>query len=107
VGDAGPRRATWFFGQDHELTYPSPEVEAELKPAGEGKHALAVKAKSLLRDLCLFTDRLDPASSVNEQLVTLLPGEAFTFAIDSQQPLRRERLVAPPVMQCANRFGSR
>jgi hypothetical protein len=43
---------------------------------------------------------------VNDQLVTLLPGESFTFVIKSKQDLTAEQLTRQPVLQCANRFGA-
>lgn len=38
-------------------------------------------AHTLLRDLALFPDRLDPAARVDEMLVTLLPGETTLFHV--------------------------
>ena len=37
----------------------------------------------LIRDLCLFADRIDPRAVVDEQLVTLLPGETHTFTVST------------------------
>jgi beta-mannosidase len=96
---------TVFFGDiDKNLPYPEPNFEAELQSDGN-THRLTITAHTLLRDLCIFAERLDSDATVNEQLVTLLPGESYTFEIQSSSALRREDLVAPPVLQCANRFG--
>jgi len=64
-----------------------------------------ITANSLLRDAAVFVDRLDAEATVNDQLVTLLPGESFTFAIESARELTLEALTHPPAFQCANRFG--
>ncbi|MEA2709591.1 MAG: beta-mannosidase [Phycisphaerales bacterium] len=92
--------ALWFFAPDKSLNYPRPAFEADWS---SGK--LAIRAKSLLRDVCVFVDRLDPAATVSEQLVTLLPDESFTFEIKSKLPLTKEQLTSPPVFRCVNPFG--
>jgi beta-galactosidase/beta-glucuronidase len=96
-----PRSTHWFFAPDRELHYPKPEFDAEWS---NGR--LTIRAKTFLRDLVLNVDRLDPDAIVSEQLVTLLPGEAFTFTIQSKQDLTVEQLTRQPVLQCANRFGA-
>jgi beta-mannosidase len=97
-------RTVYFGATDKELRYPEPQFQALLEP-GNGTQRLTITAQSLLRDLCIFADRLDPEATVSEQLVTLLPGESFTFEICTTQPLSEQELAAPPVLQCANRFG--
>ena len=63
---------------------------------------VTVTAGTLLRDLTLFPDRLDPAAEVDEALVTLLPGESTTFTVTAAGPLDPSALAAPPVLRCAN-----
>jgi beta-mannosidase len=94
--------AHWFFAPDRELNYPKPEFRAEFS---DGK--LTVRARTLMRDICIFADRLDQEATVSEQLVTLLPGESFVFKIDSKLPLTKEALTSPPVLRCVNEFGAR
>jgi beta-mannosidase len=43
-----------------------------------------VRADTVVRDLCLFADLIDPWSRVDEQLVTLLPGESHTFTVETR-----------------------
>ena len=38
-------------------------------------------ARTFVRDLTLFADRLDPTATVDQQLVTLLPGETVTLRV--------------------------
>ncbi|MFW6062350.1 MAG: glycosyl hydrolase 2 galactose-binding domain-containing protein, partial [Planctomycetota bacterium] len=102
VAQAGAQRGLWFFEIDRNLRYPQPAFESYLSDDGG---ELVLTAQTLLRDLAIFPDRLDAEATVDDQLVTLLPGESATFRIDSPQPLAREKLTAPPVLQCANRFG--
>ena len=56
----------------------------------------------MLRDLALFPDRLDPAASVDEALVTLLPGESTTFTVATDAPLDPAALTTRPVLRCVN-----
>jgi beta-mannosidase len=102
----GAERAFWFFVPDKKMRYPrsaGSAYEAELETLGEDRYALTVTAHTLLRDLCLFADRLGARSKGG--YVTLLPGESFTFEIESTTPLVADQLIAPPVLQDATRFG--
>lgn len=104
LAEVDGQRAFWFFELDKNLAYPEPRYTAEVTRKG-GRYAVKVTAATFLRDLALFADRLDPAAEVNDQLVTLLPGESFAFEFSSEKRLSRKALVAPPLLQCANRFG--
>jgi beta-mannosidase len=99
-----PAKAAWFFDFDRNLRYPKPDFDAQLTRDGN-EHRLTIRAKTLLRDLVLNVDRLDPGATVSEQLITLLPRDAFTFVLQSKADLRLEQLMRVPVLQCANRFG--
>ncbi|GAB3434103.1 glycoside hydrolase family 2 protein [Flindersiella endophytica] len=94
VVTAGDRRAFWFFRNDKDLAYPVPAYDVTVTKSGDG-HRVLVTAKTLLRDLSLFADRLDPAGSVDTMLVTLLPGESHTFAVRGVAELSAADLVAP------------
>jgi len=72
----------------------------------EDEYRLTITARTLLRDLCLLPDHLDPDAQVLDQLITLLPGMSFTFNIASTADLSPDALTRPPVLQCANRFGA-
>ncbi|GAA2343449.1 glycoside hydrolase family 2 protein [Dactylosporangium salmoneum] len=72
--------AFWFFAEDVDLHYPAPRYSVAASPTADGVR-LEVTASSLLRDLTVFPDRLDPAATVDEQLVTLLPGETAVFGV--------------------------
>jgi beta-mannosidase len=93
--------ALWFFRPDKALNFPHPHFDAEW----DGRE-LVVRSKTLLRDACVFVDRLDPAAAVNRQLVTILPKTGARFAIDSEVPLTKEQLTSPPVFRCVNPFGA-
>ena len=59
----------------------------------------------MLRDLTVYPDRLDPDATIDDQAVTLLPGEAKTFSIQTRRDLKLEALTRRPVMQVANHYG--
>jgi beta-mannosidase len=63
---------------------------------------VTVTARTILRDLVLQADRLDPSAEVDRALVTLLPGESTTFRVTADGPLPPEALVRPPVLRCIN-----
>ncbi len=104
VAEVGDLRAVWFFEHDKELAYPPPRFAARLSRDGAVLR-LHVEAETLLRDVVLAVDRLDPDARVDEQLVTLLPGESRSLGITSVADLQRDALTSPPVFYCANPFG--
>jgi beta-mannosidase len=116
VADADELRAVWFFEHDKELAYPPPRFAAHLSRDGAVLR-LHVEAETLLRDIVLAVDRLDPDARVDEQLVTLLPGESRLFEITSAaslpltdilpvKGLQQDALTSRPVFSCANLFGA-
>jgi beta-mannosidase len=92
--------AMWFFLPDKAIRYSKPVFDARW----DGRQLL-IRAKTLLRDVCVFVDRLDPDATVNQQLVTIMPGSGAAFAINSKLPLKLEQLTAPPIFRCVNSFG--
>ncbi|MBG0851778.1 glycoside hydrolase family 2 protein [Streptomyces spinoverrucosus] len=76
VADAQGVRALRFPAPDREIPYPRPEFDVELVPGG-----IAVTAHTLVRDLLLQADRLDPDARADRGLVTLLPGERVTIGV--------------------------
>jgi beta-mannosidase len=73
-----------------------------------GGALVEVTARTFVRDLTLFADRLDPAATVDEQLVTLLPGETVTLRVtgtalpDAEDPAWR----GAPALRTANDLGT-
>jgi beta-mannosidase len=106
VAGADRPRATWFFASDRQLLYPNPAPRAALACEGD-VYRLTLSTDVLLREVTINIDRLDPDAAIDDNLVTLLPGESCTFTIRSSTPLSVEQLTRPPVFQCANRFGGK
>jgi len=95
--------AYWYFAEDISLALPSPQ--ADIAVAREGRDWLVtVTAKTLLKDLCLFVDRIHPDATVDDMLVTLLPGQNRTFRITCAVELTAEMLSQAPVFRSANQL---
>ncbi|OKK16025.1 beta-mannosidase [Streptomyces sp. CB00455] len=76
VADADGLRAVHFPVTDAEFAYPSADYDVRLATcADSGAVQVVVTARSLVRDLLLQPDRLDPEAHADRGLLTLLPGE--------------------------------
>ncbi|MGB7156971.1 MAG: glycoside hydrolase family 2 TIM barrel-domain containing protein [Tepidisphaeraceae bacterium] len=95
----------WFFAPDKDLRYSKPRFRCDVDREGD-EYSLRVSADTLVRDVCVFADRIDPDATVSDQLVTLFPDEIFTFVIRSKRNLTKEQLTSPPVFRCVNGFGA-
>lgn len=104
VASIGGERAFWFPTPDKEIAYPQANIVADVTRR-PGVTKVALQAKTLVRDLCLFADRLDPDAKVSDQLITMLPGERITLEVESDQVLDPKLLTSHPVLQCVNGFG--
>ncbi len=94
----------WYFDVDKNLRYPEADLDAALDRV-PGGYRLTLNARTFIRDLAIFIDRLDPDGTISDQLITLLPGQSVTLDIATKRELTRTQLLSPPVMQSANRFG--
>ncbi|MDX2614412.1 glycoside hydrolase family 2 protein [Streptomyces stelliscabiei] len=74
--DADGLRALLFPSPDREIPYPRPEFDVSVTP-----DSVTVTARTLVRDLLLQADRLDPEARADRGLVTLLPGERVTIGV--------------------------
>ncbi|PZF84416.1 beta-mannosidase, partial [Micromonospora endophytica] len=106
VADAGSDRALWFFAEDRDMDYPAAEYDVTVEPT-DGGQRVRVTARTILRDLTLFPDRLDPSAQVDEALITLLPGESATFTVHSAAPLDPTALTTQPTLRCVNDMQGR
>ncbi|SDR25831.1 glycosyl hydrolase 2 galactose-binding domain-containing protein [Thermostaphylospora chromogena] len=94
-------RALRPFAEDRDMAYPEARMEAHAESATGGA-VVTVTAQTLVRDLAIFPDRLDPAASVDDMLVTLLPGETARFRVTSPGGLDTAALTTYPVLRCVN-----
>ncbi|MEH1053862.1 glycoside hydrolase family 2 protein [Micromonospora sp. CPCC 206171] len=103
IAEAGDtaERALWFFAEDREVDWPAARFDATVASGDDGQR-VRVTARTVLRDLTLFPDRLDPSAEVDRALVTLLPGESATFTVRADTELDPVALTARPVLRCVN-----
>jgi beta-mannosidase len=98
--DSG-ERALWFFAADRDLAYQAADMDVRAERSGADV-LLTVAARTLVRDLCVFADRVDPAAEADDCLVTLLPGERRTLRVRGVPPGRDGDLLVAPVLRTAN-----
>ncbi|SDE35303.1 glycoside hydrolase family 2 protein [Glycomyces harbinensis] len=96
-------RDLWFFAEYRDSEPATFDAQAIRVPEG---YELTVRARTLIRDLTLLIDKLDPAGFVDDALNTLLPGEHVKLRIESDAALDLETLVAPDVLRSANQLAS-
>ncbi|BCL16126.1 glycoside hydrolase family 2 protein [Micromonospora sagamiensis] len=103
VAEAGAtaERALWFFAEDRDIPWPAATYAATVTPT-DGGVRVQVTARTVLRDLVLAADRLDPSAEVDQALVTLLPGETATLTVRAPAPLDPRALTTRPVLRTVN-----
>ena len=77
---------------------PARDAETSVRRVPGGVE-VTVTARVLLRDVCLFADRIDPAAEVDDMLLTLLPGESTRFLVSRPPPRpgRPDHPTRPPL----------
>ena len=90
---------TWV--EDKDLAYDAAPFETTVSRTDEG-FRVEVRARSLVRDLALLADVLDPGATVDNQLITLLAGESAVVQVRTQADIDGADLVAPGVLRTAN-----
>ena len=103
VATVGAERGFWSFAEARDSTIPAPRFSAEVARQEDG-YAVTITAESFLRDLTLLVDKLDPAAVVDDQLVTLLPGERVTFHVRTEVELGEDELLSTRVVRTANQL---
>ncbi|MEM9893966.1 MAG: glycoside hydrolase family 2 protein [Actinomycetota bacterium] len=109
VAELGDERTFWFYDTDRRIRLPEPRATIEVAPT-EDALSVTVRSETLLHDVALFPAHLWPEASVDEQLTTLLPGEAATFhvvdvpdgAVDGAVDGAAPDLSGPTVFRTAN-----
>jgi beta-mannosidase len=103
VVDFEGSRAFWFYAEYRDSALEAARVTTSVRQVNDVTE-VTVTAENLVRDLTLLVDKVDAAAVVDDQMVTLLPGESATFRITSPTPLDAEALVSPSVLRTANQL---
>ncbi len=101
VAEAGDARALRFFVEDPEVGFPPAAFTAATTRTANGWQ-IRITAGTLLRELAIFPDRLDPDATIDDQLVTVLPGETATFTVTTTADIDPAALLAYPILRCVN-----
>jgi beta-mannosidase len=99
--DAGDHRYLHLYAEDPQIAYPPAAFDTDVTRTDTG-WTVTVTATTVVRELALFPDRLDPDAYVSDQLITLLPGETATFDITGAVAADPEALVRFPVLRAVN-----
>jgi len=95
---ASAAQARWTWVEDTALDIPVPVVDTDVEQVTGGA-VVTVTARTFVRDLALFVDRLHPEATVDDMLHTLLPGESAVFRVSSPAPLDAHALTTAPVLR--------
>jgi len=95
----GAERAVKLLVEDVDAPLPEAKYEATSSRTSDGV-AVTVTARTFLRTLCLFPDRVAEDAWVDSLLVDLFPGDAHTFQIAGDVPEDAlTELTARPVLR--------
>jgi beta-mannosidase len=103
VATLGDVRGLWFYAEYRDSELGEAQLRTEVTRTGDG-YDVHVTADSLVRDLTLLVDKVDPAAAVDDALLTLLPGESVRLRVRSAVDLDPEALVGPKVLRSANQL---
>ncbi|MGW2476782.1 beta-mannosidase [Streptomyces sp. NPDC001665] len=96
-------RTLHFYVEDPALALPPARYGATVTEEEDaGSYRVEITAETLLRDLCLFPDRLHPDAEADTMLLTLLPGESATIRVTGAVLEDPSALATRPVLRCVN-----
>ena len=101
VVESGAHRAFWFYGKDAWLSLPRAAYDLEIK-ATPGGFRIGVHAQTVLRDLVIDPSRLAVDGVVDQNLLTMLPGDRASINFCSEEPIDPARFRDSGVFLAAN-----
>ena len=99
--ESGAHRAFWFYGKDAWLSLPRAAYDLEIK-ATPGGFRIGVHAQTVLRDLVIDPSRLAVDGVVDQNLLTMLPGDRASINFCSEEPIDPARFRDSGVFLAAN-----
>lgn len=103
VATLGDERALWFFAEARDSALGAAELTSEVIRTDSGAR-VRVTAEGLARDVSLLVDKVHPEATVDDMLVTLLPGESVTFTVDCPGEVDLQQLTSPLVLRTMNQL---
>jgi beta-mannosidase len=101
VATLGGERGLWFFADYKESGLDAGGLSTRAIRV-EGGYRVECTATTVVRDLALLVDKVDPEAVVDTMLVDLLPGESVSFSIASDLERDPSVFLAPSVLKTAN-----
>ncbi|TDN91540.1 glycoside hydrolase family 2 protein [Microbacterium sp. BK668] len=101
IEPVGADRALWFFAEDRDLLYRPPALATSVERHGEDVR-VTITSDVLVRDVCVFPDRLADAAEADDALITLLPGETRIVNVTGIAAGEEHKLLRRPVLRSAN-----
>lgn len=101
LAEADGVRGWWFFAEPRDSRLAAPRLEIRTDAVAGGV-AVRVTAGALARDVTVLADRLGPDATVDDGLVTLLPGESHTFHVTGRSQLTAEDVISSGALRTAN-----
>jgi len=98
---AGEIGALHTWAEDKEMAYEEAPFDASVTRVTSG-YRVEVTARSLIRDLALLVDKLDPDARVDAQVVSVEAGRTAVFSVHGSAELDPAELVGPRVLRTAN-----
>ena len=98
-----PDRVIWNFAEpvDQELCGDAVHAEAEATDNGA---SVTVTARSYVRDLTLLADIADASATVDDAVISLLPGESVMLKVRADGPIEASAVLAPTVLRHSNQL---
>ncbi|WP_251453388.1 glycoside hydrolase family 2 protein [Microbacterium sp. Marseille-Q6648] len=106
VADLDGARALWFFAEPRDSALPPADVAVHVV-ADAGGSRVTVTAASLVRDLTLLVDKIDPDAVADAALITLLPGESADIFVRHSGSVPAPAFADPRVLRTANELVGR
>jgi beta-mannosidase len=103
----GCERALWFFQHDRLLALPEPRLDTTVSSDANKGLRLTLQARTLIKDVVIAADRVDGDASIDDAVITFLPGDERTLRIQgvaTTPQLDVDLWSRAPVFWCANRF---
>ena len=101
AAESGFNRAIRNFVEPADQLLNPDALKMQVQRAGGG-FDVAVTATSYVRDAFLQADRIDPDARVDAGLISLLPGESFTFHVQGARGADAEDFNAPFILCSLN-----
>jgi beta-mannosidase len=105
VADAGGDRTLMFLAEDSKLAYQKSKFDLSITASKAGVE-VEITASNLVRELCLFVDRIDDDAEISDAVLTLLSGESARLFISTSKAELFTEQALRQVAQSATGFRS-